>query len=101
MTKNNYLWIDYYFTKRSDKENCDEYDITDKIKVRGYASDGQNFGDNIDVFIPRKEFQKGRNPQKHDLVFFTPQRKFYEALDYEDTGEFFIINVKLYKQKEK
>jgi hypothetical protein len=49
--KNSYFLIDYYFTKKSERKNCDEYDIIDKIKVRGYSSDGQNLGDNIDVFL--------------------------------------------------
>jgi hypothetical protein len=101
MTKGSYFLIDYYLTKRSEEENRDEYDIIDKIKIKGYSSDGENLGDNIDVFIPKKEFPKGKTPQKHDLVFFTSQKRFYEALGYEDAGEFFIINVNPCKCKEK
>jgi len=100
MSKNSYFSIDYYFTKKSDKQTtCDEYDIVDKIKVRGYSSDGSNLGDNIDVFIPRKELMK--EPEEHDLVFFTKEKRFYEAIEYQEAGEFFIISVKPCKCKEK
>lgn len=101
MVKNSFFLIDYYFTKKIEERCCDEYNIVDKTIVRGYSSDGKSLGDNIDIFIPHKEFPSGKIPQKHDLIFFTPQKRFYEAVDYQDAGEFFIINVKPCKYKDK
>jgi hypothetical protein len=105
MDKNRFL-VDYYLTKKADVakviENIsldsERYDIVEKVKMNAYASDGTELGDNIDVFIPKNNFPKGKTPRKHDMVFFTNEKRFYTALGFEDGGEFFIISVNKCKQ---
>lgn len=97
--KNNYL-ADYYITKRS--ENAGEYDtynIIDKIKVKVRCSD-HNLGDNNDIFISANEFN-GAKPSSHDMIFFNEEKKFYEVAETEEAGDFYIVNVKYCKQKER
>jgi hypothetical protein len=47
------------------------------------------------------ELTDPKTPSKHDLVFFTQEKRFYDALDYQDAGEFYIINVTPCNCKEK
>lgn len=97
--KNNYL-VDYYFTKRSDKVgDYDTYDTINKYKMTATPS-SDNFGNKMDVFIPKKDFPQNMKPSSHDMVFFTEDKKFYETCGFEDAGDFYIIEVTIYKSKE-
>jgi len=93
MNDNKFL-VDYYSTKKSN--NGYEYDITDKFKVNAYSSDGTTLGDNIDIFLHRKDFPSSVRPNKHDMLFLLDKKKFYQVTkNYNDeVGDFFIVNVK-------
>ena len=90
--------IDYYFTKPSEKAGDYSHDIVDKVKMSVYSSDGRELGEDIDVFIAKSEFPKNTSPSPHNLILFTEEKKFYEACDYQDAGDFFIISVNKCKQ---
>ncbi len=100
--KKNRLMVDYYFTKKSDRTgDYDNYDIVNKTKMKAYSSDGSTLGDNIDVFLHKNDFPSGTNPSHHDMVFFTNEKRFYEANNFEDAGDFYIVNVSIIKPKDK
>lgn len=94
--KSNFL-VDYYFTKRSERNY--DYDIVEKIKIRACCSDS-SLGESIDVFIPKSDMPKERKPQSHDMIFFTNEKRFYEAVSVDDIGDVYLINVNTIKQKE-
>jgi hypothetical protein len=88
----NMFTIDYYSTKRS--ELGYEYDIVDKFKIRAYSSDGTLLGDDIDVFLYKKDFPSKITPTEHDLIFFLDRKKFFQVKRFEsDGGDFFIVGV--------
>lgn len=99
--KNNFI-VDYYFTKKSTiPGDYDTYRIVDKIKMKASSSDGGKLGDNIDVFLNKKDFPDGITPNSHDMVFFYNEKRFYNAIEWEEAGDCYVINLNIYKQKEK
>jgi len=100
--KKNRFMVDYYFTKKSDRNgDYDIHDIVDKTVMKAYSPDGSTLGDNIDVFLHKNDFPKDVNPSHHDMVFFTKEKRFYEANNFEDAGDFFIVNVSIIKSENK
>jgi hypothetical protein len=57
-------------------------------------------GDNIDVFLPKSDFPKGSPPSKRDMVFFTNEMRFYSVSKVLDAGDFYIVEVEKYKEKD-
>lgn len=91
--------IDYYFTKPSNR--IGEYETRDaykKLKMEAQPSDIL-LGDNIDVFISKKEFSEENKPGIGDMVFFTDKMRFYESSSVDDYGDSWIIGLNLIKQR--
>ena len=89
--------VDYYFTKPSNRVGeYETHDIVHKLKMDALPSD-PNFGNNIDIFISKKEFPSNTPPSSNDLLFFTDKMKFYEAKTIDDGGDYYIIGVDIYK----
>ena len=78
MGQNNFI-VDYHFTEKSNKAGeYDLYNIVDRVKMTAYSSDGAKLGDNIDIFLKKKDFF-GKTPKDHDMVFFYNEKRFYQA----------------------
>jgi hypothetical protein len=88
--------VDYYFTKLSSDVSFVE--IVKKLKMTAYPSDS-SLGDDLDIFVLKKEFPKEYPPSQDDLIFFTDEKKFYQSKKIEDAGDYWIINLNTYKQK--
>lgn len=94
--KNKYT-VDYYTTKKEISSD-DFYQIKDKIKISCLTSDN-SLGDNLDIFINKKDIND--TPSRHDLVFFTNEKRFYHVEEVEEVGSSYLINLSKYEQKEK
>lgn len=89
--------IDYYSTiPSSNALDYDGYDIVDKTWMKATVSSDE-LTDNFDLFIEKGLLKNP--PSKRDIIFFIKELKFYMIEDYQDAGDFYILNVFKYQIK--
>lgn len=99
MSKNRFD-VDYYITERSNKgEEYDEYNIVDKMKFSVLSSSG-TVGENFDIFIKKIYFRDNKEPKSKDLVFFQDPLKFFQVVESQESGDYYIVNINKYKIKQ-
>jgi len=91
--------IDYYSTSPSKNLlEYDEFDIIDKTYMKVMASSNE-LNENFDIFLEKNDLKKDFVPIKTDLIFFINEFKFYSMIDYQDAGDFYLLNIKKCKMK--
>lgn len=85
--------IDYYTTIPSKIDNThDGYEIIDKTWMKIYSS-ANELTDNFDIFVDKKDLKTGEIPTKRDFIFFIKEMRFFEIMDVQDAGDYYIANV--------
>ena len=83
--------IDYYIT---DSYN-DVFKIKDKIRISAILSCDKIEG-NFDVFVKKKYIPI--IPSKNDLIFFEKTFSFFAVSSFQDSADFYLLNVIPYKK---
>jgi hypothetical protein len=83
--------IDYYITESN---NDDDFKIKDKIRISAILSSDKIEGD-FDIFVKKKYIPI--IPSKNDLIFFEKIFSFFTVSSFQDSADYYLLNVTPYK----